>query len=287
MGDAEHLVLVVVTGGDVDQIHLAVEHFGDLDPLVQVVALFGTFRAADADLNGDGRADGPSDRFHHCKGETHAVFKASAPLVRSVVDFRGHKLGKQPSVTSVDRKHAEPAVPGKGGRVGIGPDHGFDHVLRHGQIVGAPVVDALTGTVDLLAEVVGGVGVETRVLQFDRGHGTVAGDGVGQHRQLMGQPGIVQTDVLPAVPAVNGVYHAVTGTDGCHAAHGFALVIGDQVVGGDVLGVNVPAGDGRSEDPVFERSPAQGDGLEQMGIFEITHRKCLPYPPRGEGCVFV
>jgi hypothetical protein len=114
-----------------DQVDLSVQLFGDLDPVLDVVAGPALFVSAHAELNGKVRAHRPADGIHHRVGEPHAVLKAAAPPILPGIRGRGHELRQEPAVAAVDGDHAEAAVFGKRGGTAKGFDDFQDHFFRH------------------------------------------------------------------------------------------------------------------------------------------------------------
>ena len=81
---------LVGAGGAVDQIHMAVQQFGQGDTFVDRVAIIAirsqrALGSADAGLDREVRADILADAIGNFNGHARAVLQAAAPLIGAVI----------------------------------------------------------------------------------------------------------------------------------------------------------------------------------------------------------
>ena len=180
-------------------------------------------------------------------------------------------------MAAVDHDHLEARPLGQTRHMAVGLDdvvdlllgEGLDrHAVGAGGVAGAPLVHLV------LLGLVGHVGarIHAGVGQFQAGHGAVAADGV--RRVGGGSQGV--EDALVQVVGVGAVGGRVDHTLGHGDRPGAAL--GPQLIEGRGLGADaavvgdIGAAHGRTEHPVTEGDPRNGDGGAQMGIL-VLHGK--------------
>ena len=172
--------------GDVKDIRVAIQLFGNTAGLVHLVAAGVDLGAADADLHREALPADPVDLVDGHHGKAAAVFGASAPAVAAVIQGRRHELLQSPAVGAVERYHAEArAFRGQGG-FAEAPDHLQEPLLRHGtdlQAVRQRHVHRPPGRVRPIWAP--GAGIDARELQLDDRHRAVPRNHAGQARVIV------------------------------------------------------------------------------------------------------
>ena len=276
--DAEGF-LVGARGG-VDQIYIGLDHLRDADALVDVVAAFGEFGGAHAELDREKRTDRLADRFQHLDGQAAAVFEGAAVLVGAVVEERGEELVDEPAVAAVDHEHLKTGSLRKARHMSVGGNDLSDHLLRErpdldavetDRVAGAPLVQgflfALVGHVS--------AGEHAGVGELEGRDGPVAADRVGR----IGRAGKRVQDALVqmvGVGAVRGrVHHALRDGDRAGAAFASQLVKCGRFRPDAAVVRDVGAAHRGGEHAVAEGGAAEGDGLAEMRIFVFHEETSL------------
>ena len=134
---------IEVTGGDVDDVGLAVHQLGELHSLFQGKAAVHVLGAAHADLDDVVRPTVLAHPVNNHQQQAAAVFDAAPEAVRTVVGGRGEELVDQPAVAGVDHGHVKAADLRLLSSPAKGLHHCLNHLLGHGQDL-ALAVDRLT-----------------------------------------------------------------------------------------------------------------------------------------------
>ena len=267
-------VVLMVAGGDVQQVHLPVQRLGDGDALVHVVPSRHPLGPGEADLDGHGVADAPAHRLDHRQGEAHPVFQAAAPLVPPGVLPGAHELVEAPAVSAVEGDHLEAHLPGIGRRVCETGDQPFQPGVVEGPHLHAVLPHAVGEAVDK-AFLLPHVGVDAGVVQLHGGHGPVLHDAHGGAEHAGLAPHVVAPELEGMAVPRPGIHHEIPHADGGEAAHGLALIEGHGVPGQEFVRVQLGVVLGGGEDAVLEKLLAQHDGAQQVGVIRCGHDNSL------------
>ena len=89
MGSAEHIRILMVSAGYVDQIYFAVDHLRHLDAVLHPQADVRQVIPGDPRLNRELGAHRVSDRLHRQQEKSGPVFQTSSKFIRPLVHHRG------------------------------------------------------------------------------------------------------------------------------------------------------------------------------------------------------
>ena len=228
---------VAAAGGDVDQVHLPVQYFGDLYPVGQGIAplLVRQLGPAHAHLDGEVRtavgADPPDDLQH----EAAAILKAPAVLVPPVVGEGGKELVDQPAVAGVEGHHLETGQLGHRRALAVGVGDLMEEVHAHGLHVIAPGGPDGAGPVGDVVAGEHGIGLPAAVVDLDGGHRPVAADRLSQRHQGGQHVGVGEQHRLRMGQARAVDDHIPHGDDA-------GAPLGPELIVGDILQTGMPTG---------------------------------------------
>ena len=220
-------LLLLAAGGDVDEIDLPVEHFGDFNALRQIIAVLEVFGAGYADVDRHLPADGGANLFDDEQTEAHTVFQRAAPSVGTVVRDGAYELVDEPAVAAVQHDHIEAAVLRVLRGLGVFVRDPFNLLLGHllhGVAPGVHVAGRAEGVfaADELRRA-----QRAAVVKLHLGHGPAGVDGVGQRREIRKRGRVVHAHLLRVAAArVEIDDHVADGHDR-RAAEGAELVVFD------------------------------------------------------------
>ena len=268
-----------IAAGNMDDVRVAVQLFGNLHALLDAVAALEGLTAADPHLHGEIPPAAAVDLIHHADGKTAAVLRASAPFVRPPVGLGAVELMQQPAVARVDHHHAEAPALGilRGG--GVSVDGGQDLLLRHGPGLHPAVIGVEPVAGAQQEHLPRGVALDPAgLLQLDGGHRPVPGDGVSQLAQgfliplMLGEVGdliaVGRADALVIDVAFPDI-------DGGAPALGLPLIISNIIVRGCFFRGEVIEPGGRGEQAVAEHGVPDPKRLQNVRVFRAACHRCI------------
>ena len=174
MGDGEDLRHFVASGGNMDQVDLAVKLLGDGDAFVDAVSALVARGPADTDIDRKFAAAFLLDPVDDGEGKTAAVLKAAAPLILPVVYFGIQKLVEEPAVPGMDGHHAKSAELRISRCICKGLDRFFDDFFRHGRDKLSESVEPVDSSVYLIASRCARIGIRAAMLKLNGRHCSVS-----------------------------------------------------------------------------------------------------------------
>ena len=287
MGQDKYVRVFMDAGGNMDNVHLAVDCLRHGDAFVQTVAILCQLSAAHAELDREILAHRFAHLFNDQQREPHPVLQASAPAVGAVVHGGRHKLPEQPSMAAVDEHHIKPRLLDQSGRAAKGLGSVHDLLLGHAAHRQAVRVYLIVGAQSIpfrCLPVSAGVGIFAAVRQLHDRIAAMAVHGFGRFLERGKRADIVKRDLL-GVRAAHRIHNAEADRNAGQAAPRPVLMERDILFAHMAVRIHLRIGHRCAEDPVFEGKPLDGDRACQVGIKFVLHtitlivKACLPRRP--------
>ena len=240
------------TGGDIEHIHIGLQHLAKLYTFCKVVAAFGELRAGDAQFDETFGCCLPNG-LKYLDDETTAVFPAAAVFIGTVVGQRRQEFGQQPAMTGVDGQNIKACHGAVGGAAAVAADHVVHKLTIHAPdgLVALVVKNIAGANRQYMTGKECGIAALAAVAKLNGGIGSIFMNGGDQIIHGGDSRGVVQNDhgrvVRAGGPMGNGFAHI----DKCGAALGTKLVVSDVFRREYAAGAHLSQGGGGGDNTVF------------------------------------
>ncbi len=263
-------LLRVKAGGNMDKIHLAIDHLGKLHSFIDLQTALDLLAAGHTVFDQEFIPHPLAHTVDDHEGKFGAVFQTAAVAVRALVVIRREELAQKPAVAAVQQAHIIARILEQRGAFGEMLGHIVHILLGHGAHLNAVPVAVEIHRPDRFAAMISiGRGIHTGVVQLMAGDGAALMDGHGDLRNIrQDRVAVVIIEIEAArirrrVLAVNG---RIAQRDHRRAAARFLGIIRDHGRHGIAIGIHHAHHIRRGKQAVAECEALEREAFKQMRI---------------------
>ena len=269
MSAAEHVRIFVISAGNVEEVHLVLNHLCHFNALFRIKAVRLQVVAGEAALDREPRPDIFPDLVQSQHEEARAVLEGASEFVLTVVGRR-QELGHQPAVRRVHLHHVKAAVLAELCRFSIGFDDFIDQFFRHFQDfpLGQALCDRPVSRAGFILVAADGrkAAEFAAVGELDVGVRSGIVDHAGRFREHLLYAERIQLELFVVGAAGCGMNDRLAVCDNGGAALGLLFQVGRHFHRHMAFRRHHARRGGSGNDTVFQFDIADADRLKEMGI---------------------